>query len=65
MKVALELPELSAEEARHSAQLTDRVHRVIAQAGGWISFEQFMTLALYEPGLGYYSAGARKLGPGR
>ena len=33
-------------------------------AGGWLSFEQFMDLALYAPGLGYYSAGARKLGPG-
>ena len=33
-------------------------------AGGWLSFERFMELALYAPGLGYYSAGARKLGPG-
>ena len=31
-------------------------------AGGWISFERFMEMALYEPGLGYYSAGATKLG---
>ena len=27
-------------------------------------FEQFMELALYAPGLGYYSAGSVKLGPG-
>jgi len=27
-----------------------------------MSFERFMEMALYEPGLGYYSAGSRKLG---
>jgi SAM-dependent MidA family methyltransferase len=62
VRVALDLPDLSPDELQHSAQLTERVRTVIAQAGGWISFEQFMRLALYEPGLGYYSAGARKFG---
>jgi SAM-dependent MidA family methyltransferase len=33
-------------------------------AGGWLSFEAFMELALYAPGLGYYSAGGTKIGPG-
>jgi SAM-dependent MidA family methyltransferase len=37
---------------------------VLAQAGGWISFARYMDEALYAPGLGYYSAGARKLGAG-
>ncbi len=36
----------------------------IARAGGWIPFSQFMALALYAPGLGYYAAGAHKLGRG-
>jgi SAM-dependent MidA family methyltransferase len=36
----------------------------IADGGGWISFERYMELALYAPGLGYYSAGAHKLGEG-
>ncbi len=36
----------------------------IERAGGWIGFERFMQIALYEPGLGYYSAGAHKLGEG-
>ncbi len=36
----------------------------IAAAGGWLGFEQFMERALYAPGLGYYSAGAQKLGAG-
>ena len=31
--------------------------------GGWIPFSRYMELALYAPGLGYYSAGARKFGP--
>jgi SAM-dependent MidA family methyltransferase len=62
MRVPLDLPNLAADEAEHSARLTGRVREVIAAAGGWISFERFMTLALYEPGLGYYSAGAHKLG---
>jgi len=31
-------------------------------AGGWIPFDQFMNLALYAPGAGYYSGGATKLG---
>ncbi len=35
----------------------------IEREGGWISFERFMDLALYAPGLGYYSAGALKFGP--
>ena len=30
--------------------------------GGSISFERFMEMALYEPGLGYYSAGATRFG---
>ncbi len=64
MRVALDLPDLAPDEATHSARLAERVRQVISEAGGWISFERFMTLALYEPGLGYYSAGAQKLGPG-
>src|SRR5690349_9712371 len=56
------LPELSPEESAHSERLTQRIRDVIEAAGGWISFERFMELALYEPGLGYYSAVATKLG---
>ena len=29
---------------------------------GWISFEDFFDFVMYQPGLGYYSAGAKKLG---
>src|SRR5690606_13628772 len=33
----------------------------IEAAGGWLPFDQWMTQALYAPGLGYYAAGAIKL----
>jgi SAM-dependent MidA family methyltransferase len=62
MTVASDLPALTADEAEHSARLAARVHDEITGSGGWISFARYMQLALYEPGLGYYSAGARKLG---
>lgn len=62
MTTPLELPELTADEAAHSAELVERVRAAIRKAGGWIDFAQFMQLALYTPGLGYYSAGARKFG---
>ena len=56
------LPVLTAEEAAHSAALRALIRERIAAAGGWIDFETFMDLALYAPGLGYYSAGSAKLG---
>jgi SAM-dependent MidA family methyltransferase len=58
------MPALSPEEEAHSRALTALVAERIAAAGGWIPFEQFMELALYAPGLGYYSAGSVKLGAG-
>lgn len=56
------LPALTPQEAEHSAQLVQRICAEIDARGGWISFERFMEMALYEPGLGYYSAGSTKLG---
>jgi len=56
------LPQPSSEARAHSNQLCDLIHRDIALQGGWIPFSRFMELALYAPGLGYYSAGARKFG---
>src|SRR3954468_17678729 len=41
-----------------------RIVQEIAAAGGWIPFARYMELALHEPGLGYYAAGARKFGAG-
>jgi SAM-dependent MidA family methyltransferase len=58
------MPRLSPEEEAHSRAVTALIRQRVREAGGWISFEQFMELALYAPGLGYYSAGSVKLGPG-
>ena len=45
-----------------SSELTLRIHQAIAQAGGWIGFDRFMAMALYEPGLGYYTNALQKFG---
>ena len=58
------LPSLSPDEERHSSAATDLVRDRLVAAGGWLSFAEFMELALYAPGLGYYSAGSVKLGAG-
>ncbi|MEE4184552.1 MAG: SAM-dependent methyltransferase [Gammaproteobacteria bacterium] len=58
----IELPQPDAAARRHSARLTARIAERIRGADGWINFAEFMQLALYEPGLGYYSAGAVKFG---
>jgi SAM-dependent MidA family methyltransferase len=54
---------IAADAAEHSCRVRDHIAAKIHASGGWLSFEQFMDLALYAPGLGYYSGGARKLGP--
>ena len=46
----------------HSDRLSELIHDQIASNGGALPFWRFMELALYAPGLGYYSAGATKLG---
>ena len=56
------LPEPSPDALHHSRELARLIHREIAAAGGWIAFSRYMELALYAPGLGYYSAGAAKFG---
>ena len=57
------LPE-PPEELKHlSAELADRIREKIEQKGP-IPFSTFMEMALYEPGLGYYSAGLQKFGEG-
>ncbi|MFI4922318.1 MAG: class I SAM-dependent methyltransferase [Burkholderiales bacterium] len=56
------LPQASAQALLHSQQLARMIIEEIAAGGGWISFARYMELALYTPGLGYYSAGAEKFG---
>lgn len=66
----LQLPEPSPDAAHASLALQQRITAEILQQGQYgnhdagpsISFARFMELALYCPGLGYYSGGAAKLG---
>lgn len=55
--------DLDPDVRAHSERLTGLIHDQIASNGGVLPFWRFMELALYAPGLGYYSAGATKLGP--
>ncbi len=55
--------DLDPDVLAHSERLTGLIHDQIASNGGALPFWRFMELALYAPGLGYYSAGATKLGP--
>ncbi len=48
--------------AAGDARLHALIQRAIDTAGGWIGFDRYMALALYAPGLGYYSGGAPKFG---
>jgi SAM-dependent MidA family methyltransferase len=50
--------------AAHGRRLADLMRAEARVRGGLLPFDRFMELALYAPGLGYYAAGARKLGPG-
>jgi len=45
-----------------SESLRQLIVKEIERSGGWLSFSRYMELALYAPGLGYYMAGARRLG---
>jgi SAM-dependent MidA family methyltransferase len=45
-----------------STRLTGLVRRAIERDGGWLPFDRFMALALYAPGLGYYSVDRRVFG---
>nr|WP_232227576.1 SAM-dependent methyltransferase [Lysobacter daejeonensis] len=61
--VNTQLPEPGADALVHSAKLTAAIQGDIAASEtGTIPFSRFMELALYAPGLGYYSAGATKFG---
>jgi SAM-dependent MidA family methyltransferase len=58
----MSLPAPSPEASAHSQSLVAAIAREIDAGGGLLSFARFMDMLLYRPGLGYYSAGARKFG---
>jgi SAM-dependent MidA family methyltransferase len=45
-----------------TSALLARVGQCLRAAGGWLPFDRFMALALYEPGLGYYANPSPKFG---
>ena len=57
-----DLPLPAPEALEHSERLAARLRADILAKGGAVPFSRFMELALYAPGLGYYSAGASKFG---
>jgi len=59
---AAELPAPSDDACRHCDRLVEEIRAAIERHGGWIPFTRYMEMALYAPGLGYYVAGAAKLG---
>jgi SAM-dependent MidA family methyltransferase len=56
------LPAPDAPSTEHSEKVAAYVREKIEQAGGLISFAEYMHHCLYAPGLGYYSAGTTKFG---
>lgn len=56
------LPPASDIALAHSHTLQKVIQTEIQAAEGWIPFAQYMNLALYAPGLGYYSGGSAKFG---
>ena len=50
-----------AEEERLAAMMA-KISQKIKQNGGYLAFSRYMNIALYEPKLGYYSAGLEKFG---
>lgn len=50
--------------SRHSVAVARHLRGQIEDAGGVLPFDQYMDMALYAPGLGYYATGTRKFGQG-
>src|SRR3954449_12219871 len=59
---SMDLPAPEPEARAHSERVVELIRAQIRAAGGAIPFSRYMELALYAPGLGYYSAGAHKFG---
>jgi len=57
-----DLPVPDTAARAHSERVVAALRADIRASDGWISFARYMELALYAPGLGYYAAGATKLG---
>ena len=58
------LPEPDPDARAHSERVVSAVRAEIAAGNGYIPISRYMDLVLHAPGLGYYAAGAAKLGAG-
>ncbi|BCB25313.1 SAM-dependent methyltransferase [Sulfurimicrobium lacus] len=58
------LPQPDSSALAHSRAVSAAIAQEVTASDGWISFARFMEIALYAPGLGYYSAGLDKFGAG-
>ncbi len=56
------VPSIPAADSSAASELTQHIARAIGDAGGWLPFDRFMHLALYQPGLGYYARRSPKFG---
>lgn len=56
------LAEPDEQAKQRSHLLLQAIKKACSAAGGWIRFPEFMNMALYQPGLGYYSGGLQKFG---
>jgi len=56
------LPEPDDEAKKRSRSLMQCINDACDKNGGRIRFSEFMNIALYQPGLGYYSGGLQKFG---
>jgi SAM-dependent MidA family methyltransferase len=54
--------DIVSEPSSLTTALQSRVGDAIRAAGGWLPFDRFMAMVLYEPGLGYYANAAPKFG---
>ena len=60
--VTRNLPDADSASLQHSARVAAYIKDVIRTEGGWIPFSKYMDVAMFAPGLGYYRAGAAKIG---
>jgi SAM-dependent MidA family methyltransferase len=56
------LPKPGAEYLQQSTAVREKIERACNENGGLIDFSEYMQIALYAPGLGYYSGGLCKFG---
>lgn len=62
VSISNQLPRPDIDALAHSVAVADMIRAELIVQAGWIPFADYMRLALYAPGLGYYQAGAQKFG---